>query len=116
MDFDLDVKVYLFGSRVDNEKRGGDIDLFFLSHVLTSQEKRKIRLRLYGSARELKVAAIRDQRPEWSESEVQERLGKYFSMEQGNLFFVFTEPFKKAIYMKNVRVHLWFPPQQIGRG
>jgi uncharacterized protein len=30
--FGTDVKVFLFGSRADNTKRGGDIDLFIQTH------------------------------------------------------------------------------------
>jgi len=39
---DKNSKIYLFGSRVDDSKRGGDIDLIIISKKLTSGDKYKI--------------------------------------------------------------------------
>ncbi|MBF0363102.1 MAG: nucleotidyltransferase domain-containing protein [Oligoflexia bacterium] len=35
-------KVYLYGSRVDDNKRGGDIDILIVSETLNFQDKLKI--------------------------------------------------------------------------
>jgi len=41
--FDADARVILFGSRADDAKRGGDIDLLILSRAIGGTEKRRIR-------------------------------------------------------------------------
>jgi predicted nucleotidyltransferase/uncharacterized protein YutE (UPF0331/DUF86 family) len=48
-------KIYLFGSRVDDEKKGGDIDLLILSPKITRRDKRKIKLALYDALGEQKI-------------------------------------------------------------
>jgi predicted nucleotidyltransferase len=42
--FDKDSKVYLFGSRVDNSKKGGDIDLYIETDISKGLFERKISL------------------------------------------------------------------------
>ena len=44
--FDSRAQIYLFGSRVHDDKKGGDIDLFILSEKLTPRDTSKIRIRL----------------------------------------------------------------------
>jgi len=56
--FDNDATIYLFGSRVDDSKKGGDIDLLVLSNTLTSKDKRTIKMRLYELLEEQKIDLI----------------------------------------------------------
>lgn len=56
--FDREAKVYLFGSRVYDDKKGGDIDLLILSNKIGNKEKRKIRSMLCDSLGEQKIDII----------------------------------------------------------
>ncbi len=56
--FDPGALIYLFGSRADDSKRGGDIDLLILSETLTSKEKRMIKLDLYNKIGEQKIDIV----------------------------------------------------------
>lgn len=63
---DNNASVYLFGSRVDDKKKGGDIDLLILSSILTSDDKRAIKSKLYELLGEQKidiVLAVDDSEP-----------------------------------------------------
>lgn len=63
---DLNADVYLFGSRVDDTKKGGDIDLLILSAILTRDDKRAIKSKLYDLLGEQKidiVLAVDDSEP-----------------------------------------------------
>ncbi|GFO54729.1 hypothetical protein GMSM_17360 [Geomonas sp. Red276] len=53
--FDDEACVYLFGSRVDDTKRGGDIDLLIMSTLLTRNDTRKIKARLWELLGEQKI-------------------------------------------------------------
>ncbi len=53
--FDEHAVVYLFGSRVDDAKKGGDIDLLVLSEQLSRDDKRAIKSRLYELIGEQKI-------------------------------------------------------------
>lgn len=53
--FDKEASVYLFGSRVDDNKRGGDIDLLIMSRTLTSDDRRAIKMKLYELIGEQKI-------------------------------------------------------------
>lgn len=54
-ELDREAKVYLFGSRVDDSKRGGDIDLLIMSQNLTRDAVGKIRWRLWECLGEQKI-------------------------------------------------------------
>lgn len=56
--FDSNARVYLFGSRVDDTKRGGDIDLLLMSDRITTDTKRAIKIRLYEALGEQKIDII----------------------------------------------------------
>ena len=63
---DPDAGILLFGSRADDSKRGGDIDLLILSHRIGSAEKRHIRRKIceeIGDQRIDIVAASDDSDP-----------------------------------------------------
>ena len=56
--FDSNAGVYLFGSRVDDTKKGGDIDLLVMSDRLTTDDKRTIKMRLYELIGEQKIDIV----------------------------------------------------------
>jgi predicted nucleotidyltransferase len=55
---DSNAVVYLFGSRVDDNKKGGDIDLLVLSDRLTRDDKRAIKMKLYDLIGEQKIDLV----------------------------------------------------------
>lgn len=55
---DQNARVYLFGSRVDDSKKGGDIDLLVMSDKLTSDDKRAIKMKLYERIGEQKIDIV----------------------------------------------------------
>ncbi|HIE02824.1 MAG: nucleotidyltransferase domain-containing protein [Candidatus Parabeggiatoa sp.] len=56
--FDPKALIYLFGSRVDDTKKGGDIDLLVLSKKLGFMEKIRIKIKLYELIGEQKIDLI----------------------------------------------------------
>ena len=54
-DLDPNALVYLFGSRVDDTKRGGDIDLLIMSEKLYADDRNKIRWQLWERIGEQKI-------------------------------------------------------------
>ena len=55
---DSKAKVYLFGSRVDDAKKGGDIDILIHSQTLNKQVLRKIKWQLMEQLGEQKMDII----------------------------------------------------------
>jgi len=55
-----DAKVYLFGSRTDDGKRGGDIDLLIVSKKITRKDIRKLRVEFFKRFGEQKIDIILD--------------------------------------------------------
>ena len=55
-----DAKLYLFGSRVDDSKYGGDIDLLIISKKLTKKDLRTIRIDFFKKFGEQKLDILLD--------------------------------------------------------
>ena len=72
-----DAKLYLFGSRTDNSKQGGDIDLLVISKTLTKQDLRLLRVDFFNHFGEQKLDIL---------------------LNDGS----FKDPFHKIIYQKAV--------------
>lgn len=56
--YDPKAQIYLFGSRVDENKKGGDIDLLVLSTQLEFREQIRIKIKLYELIGEQKIDLI----------------------------------------------------------
>jgi len=56
--FDKGAKIFIFGSRTDPFKKGGDIDIFVLSDNITWRERRKIKVELIKKFGERKIDFI----------------------------------------------------------
>jgi predicted nucleotidyltransferase len=57
-DIDKDARVYLFGSRVHEDEKGGDIDLLILSQRLIQGDSNKIRYRLWDIIGEQRIDIV----------------------------------------------------------
>jgi predicted nucleotidyltransferase len=55
---DPDAMIYLFGSRVDDMKKGGDIDILIFSNQLTFKDKLKIKAFLFERIEEQKIDLV----------------------------------------------------------
>lgn len=55
-----EAKLYLFGSRVDDAKRGGDIDLLVVSAQLTKKDLRQLRVAFFKVFGEQKLDILLD--------------------------------------------------------
>jgi len=53
--FDSEAKIWLYGSRTDDSKRGGDIDLLIFSKKINFSDKLKIKSQLYPKIGEQKI-------------------------------------------------------------
>jgi predicted nucleotidyltransferase len=59
-ELDIEAKLYLFGSRVDDEKKGGDIDLLIVSKKITKMDLRKIKREFFNKFGEQKIDIVLD--------------------------------------------------------
>lgn len=57
---DPGAKVYIFGSRADDNARGGDIDILIFTEKLTFSDKIDIKLELYKRIGEQKIDIVID--------------------------------------------------------
>lgn len=55
---DPSAEVYLFGSRVSDEKKGGDIDLLVISSKISEKNKRQLKIQLYDAIGEQKIDLV----------------------------------------------------------
>ena len=55
---DSEAKIYLFGSRADDSKKGGDIDLLIISQKITDKDVRKIRWNIIDKIGEQKIDIV----------------------------------------------------------
>ena len=55
---DPNAKVYLFGSRTDDSKQGGDIDLLIESKILTTEVCHQIRWQIWEKIGEQKIDMV----------------------------------------------------------
>ena len=53
-------KLYLFGSRVDDSKKGGDIDLLVIDDTLTKKDLRVLRIEFFQHFGEQKLDIVLD--------------------------------------------------------
>ena len=56
--FDPLAKIYLFGSRTDDRKKGGDIDLLIFSEKIQLEQLIKLKLKLYDALGEQKIDIV----------------------------------------------------------
>ena len=56
----FNAQLYLFGSRVDDTKKGGDIDLLIVSKDVTKKDLRKLRIEFFKHFGEQKLDIILD--------------------------------------------------------
>ncbi len=61
--FGKDVKVILFGSRVDDNKKGGDIDLYVITENPTYEKKKNFWIELQERLGEQKIDIILSENP-----------------------------------------------------
>ncbi len=56
--FDTDAKIYLFGSRVNDKAKGGDIDVLIISDKIGFNEKLKITTGIFKEIEEQKIDLV----------------------------------------------------------
>lgn len=58
LNFDQNAKIYLFGSRVNDNAKGGDIDVLVISDKIGFNEKMKIRTGIFNEIEEQKLDLV----------------------------------------------------------
>ncbi len=58
LNFDADAKIYLFGSRVNDNEKGGDIDILVISEKIGFIEKIKIKTGIFNEMEEQKLDLV----------------------------------------------------------
>ena len=66
-EFDPEAEIFIFGSRADLSKKGGDIDILVLSDRIGWRERRKIRIALIKELGDRKIDLIVSQKDEIEE-------------------------------------------------
>lgn len=56
--FDNEAKIYLFGSRIDDAKKGGDIDILVISNKINYSNLIKIKAKIFNSIEEQKLDIV----------------------------------------------------------
>lgn len=56
--YDPEAYVYLFGSRVDDKKKGGDIDILILSNKIVFSDKIDIKAAIFEKLEEQKIDIV----------------------------------------------------------
>ena len=54
-DLDPQAKIYLFGSRTDPAKKGGDIDILIISQYLANSDKLALKRKIFEKIEEQKI-------------------------------------------------------------
>ena len=55
---DLEARIYLFGSRTDDNKKGGDLDILIYSKDITFGDKLKIKAAIFEKIDEQKIDLV----------------------------------------------------------
>ncbi len=55
---DENADIYIFGSRVDDDAKGGDIDILVISQKLLQKDSRRIKYNLYDKLGEQKIDIV----------------------------------------------------------
>ena len=58
LNFDKNAQIFIFGSRTDLNKKGGDIDLIVISELIDFEQKLKILAEIYKKIGEQKIDLI----------------------------------------------------------
>jgi predicted nucleotidyltransferase len=61
--YDPIAQIFLFGSRVDDTKKGGDIDLLVLSKTLNMDDQLNIKIQLFDKLGEQKIDLVIADKP-----------------------------------------------------